>query len=887
VGRRKVLLGNSLIALNTKIIRLGDARSLLREHHGLRGKGNLLARSERKRGMHPKGRTACHHRKSDVVSTARIHRTRSTPQHNLPAARSSFVGRELEAFEVTHALATTRLMTLTGAGGSGKTRLALEVARDLIEAYPDGVWLVELAPLSEKELVPKAVAEALGVPERPREPIADTLVEVLGDRQLLLLVDNCEHLIGAVAGLVDRLLDSCPRVRILSTSREALGVEGEARWLVPPLSVPEPQDTPSSGQLEGYESVRLFVERARGRDPSFALSPHNADAVAGICRRLEGIPLAIELASARVGTLSVEQISERLEGCLDLLTHGGRTATLDWSYELLSEDEKKLFGRISVFAGGWTLEAAEAVGTGEGVEEIEILDLISGLVEKSLAVAGGSDQGGVRYRLLEPIRQYAQEKLKESGETEAAERAHAKYFLAMAEGTEPELFGPRDVEGFDRLEAEHDNMRSALSWALERGETELGLRLGGALGMFWHAHGHLGEGRKWLEAALAKDGRASVAVRIEALKALFWLVFDQWDLKRARTVAEEAMELSAETEIGSSLAASLRIMLAGPAWVRGDYGKARDLLDESLAISRKSDDKVTIAEALFQLGGVLGETAPAKEIYEEGIAVCRKVGYTYRLPDFLLSLGFILILEGDYERGVTLNEEAIAICREHGYRSKLNYALDNLGWASLLQGDHERAKPFYQEGLAVCKELGDKMIASETLEGLACLCAAEGEAFRAARLFGAAQALSAAVGAAAFELSPEEDAWREPYRVTARSRLGEAAWEEMLALGRAMGLEEAIEYALSEEPEPSATSPSSSASQQPSPPSAPEHPAGLTSREVEVLGLAAAGMTSAMIAAELFLSPRTVETHLTSIYHKLGVTSRAGATRFALEHGLA
>jgi non-specific serine/threonine protein kinase len=398
-------------------------------------------------------------------------------------------------------------LTLSGAGGSGKTRLALEVARDLIEAYPDGVWLVELAPLSEEALVPMALAEALKVPERPAEPIADTLVEVLGDRHLLLVMDNCEHLIGAAAGLADRLLDSCPRVRILATSREALGVEGEIRWVVPPLSAPEVQGTSSSEELEAYESVRLFVERARGRDSSFLLSPENAVAVAEICSRLEGIPLAIELAAARVGTLSLEQISERLGGSLELLTHGGRTAVprqqtlkgaLDWSHDLLSEPERVLFRRLSTFAGGWILEASEAVGAGDGVEEGEVLDLLYGLAEKSLVVAKGSDQGGVRYRLLEPIRQYALEKLEESGEAEAAKRAHTEYFLAMAEEAEPELFGPRDVEGFERLEGEHDNLRAALSWSLERGEAELALRLGGALGMFWHAHGHLGEGRRWL-----------------------------------------------------------------------------------------------------------------------------------------------------------------------------------------------------------------------------------------------------------------------------------------------------------------------------------------------------------------------------------------------------
>ncbi len=291
---------------------------------------------------------------------------REPPSTNLPAARSSFVGREREMAEVEGELATTRLLTLTGAGGSGKTRLALEVGRGLIGAYSNGAWLVQLAPLSEGELVPKAVAEALGVPERPGEPIADTLADVLRDRRLLLILDNCEHLLEAAARLVDRLLDSCPRLRILATSREAIGVEGEARWLVPPLSVPDPQRGPSS---EESESVKLFIERARGRDPSFSPGPHNTVAVADICRNLEGVPLAIELAAARVGALSVEQISDRLGGCLDLLTRGGRTAeprqrtlkgTLDWSHDLLSETEKVLFRRLSTFAGGWTLEAAEA-----------------------------------------------------------------------------------------------------------------------------------------------------------------------------------------------------------------------------------------------------------------------------------------------------------------------------------------------------------------------------------------------------------------------------------------------------------------------------------------------------------------------------------------------
>jgi predicted ATPase/DNA-binding CsgD family transcriptional regulator len=821
------------------------------------------------------------------LSIGRAHQPHGTPHHNLPAPRSSFVGREQQIEEVKRRLAQTGLLTLTGVGGSGKTRLALEVGRDLIEAYPDGVWLVQLAPLSEEVLVPKAVAEALGVIERPGESLTDTLAEVLGSRQLLLVVDNCEHLIETTAGFVGSILDSCPRVRILATSREALGVDGEARWLVPPLSVPGSQRTPTTEELGTYESVRLFVERARGRDPSFSLSPKNDLAVAEICRMLEGIPLAIELAAARVGMLSLEQISQRLTNSLRLLTGGSKMqmpkqrtlrGTLDWSYELLSEDENSHFGRLSVFAGGWDLTASEAVGAGEVVEEVENLDLLSGLVEKSLVVAKQSDEGAVRYRMLEPVRQYAREKLEEGGEAEEVRRRHATFFLALAEEAGPGLRGPEDRKWLELLEGEHDNMRAALSWALERGEAELGLLLGGALGTFWHAHGHLGEGRRWLEAALGRGVRASVVARLRALKALFWVTFEQWDNDRAEAVAQEAMELSAEVEIDSSLAASLRIMLAAPAWVEGDYERGKVLLEESLAISREADDKVMIAEALMQLGGTthsLGDIARAKEIYEEGIAVCREVGYTYRLPSFLHSSGYMLMLEGDYERGAALNEEAAALCLEHGYKAGSQYALDNLGWAALLQRDHERARAFYKESLLVCRELGDRMIASVSLEGLACVAGANGNDEQAGQLFGAAQALHVCE-AVAFEHTPQEDAWLEPYRAATRSLLGETAWEEALEQGRAMGLEEAIEYALSEE-EPSATSPFPT----------PEHPAGLTSREVEVLGLVASGMTSAKIAKELFLSPRTVETHLTSIYHKLRVTSRSAATRFALEHNLA
>jgi DNA-binding CsgD family transcriptional regulator len=515
------------------------------------------------------------------------------------------------------------------------------------------------------------------------------------------------------------------------------------------------------------------------------------------------------------------------------------------------------------------------VGAGGEVEEEDILDLLSGLVEKSLVVAKGFDEGRVRYRLLEPVRQYALEKLEESGEGDAARRAHAEYFLALAEEAEPELFGPRDVEWFDRLEEEHDNLRAALSWALERAEAELGLRLGGALQLFWEAHGHYGEGRRWLEEALAKEGRASGAVRAKALHAVARMAHAQNDTHRSEAAAREGIELSTEIEVEGSLVASFRRMLGYAARLRGDYERGRQLAEESLALSREANDIVRMADALLELGAnveLLGDRERGKELFEEGIALCREIGYKWRLGDHLTTLGYFLLLDGEYERGVALNEEAAALYREGGYKGKLPYAVDNLGWAALLRGDRERARSAYQESLTLCKELGDGLIAAESLEGMACVFAAEGASEQGTKLFGAAKTLREAEGN---QHMPEEDALREPYLRAARFGLNEGSWEEAFAEGQTMSMDAAIEYALSEV-ELTATTPSSM----------PEHPARLTSREVEVLGLVAEGLTNAQVAQRLFLSPRTVQRHLNSIYHKLGVSSRAAATRFAVEHGL-
>jgi predicted ATPase/DNA-binding SARP family transcriptional activator len=384
-----------------------------------------------------------------------------TARHNLPIARTSFVGREREKLEVKWHLAMTRLLTLTGAGGCGKTRLAVEVVRDLVGAYPDGVWLVGLAPLSEAELVEQAVAQALGVREQPNRPLLETLKDTLRTKKMLLVLDNCEHLLEAVVGLVDALLDCCPGLRVLVTSRETLNAAGEVNWVVPSLTAADVQGPSTLPELEAYESVRLFVDRARQRDPSFVLSVGNAQAVSQICQRLEGIPLAIELAAARMGALSAEQLSLRLDDPLKVLSTGGRTAdprhrslraTLEWSFELLSEGERVLFKRLSVFAGGWTLEAAEEVCSGEGIEQGDVLEVLSGLVDKSLVVAEATEgNGALRYRILEPIRQYGQERLQGSGESEAIRSRHAASFVALAERAWPELRGPQQVMWLKRL----------------------------------------------------------------------------------------------------------------------------------------------------------------------------------------------------------------------------------------------------------------------------------------------------------------------------------------------------------------------------------------------------------------------------------------------------
>jgi predicted ATPase/DNA-binding SARP family transcriptional activator/DNA-binding CsgD family transcriptional regulator len=810
-----------------------------------------------------------------------------TGRHNLPVARTSFVGREQEIVEVKRALAMTRLLTLTGMGGSGKTRLALEVAQSLVGAYQDGVWLVELAPLADPDLVPQEVASAMGVREQPGHLLVDVLVDTLRAKTVLLVLDNCEHLADACARLVDILLGNCPRLRVLATSRETIGVAGETNWVVPPLSSPDLRQPTTVEKLVGFESVRLFLERVRHRRPDFDLTSHNVQAVAEICRQLDGIPLAIELAVARVGVLSVEQIAARLEDSLGLLMTGGRTATprqrtlratLDWSYNLLSEMERKLFGRLSVFAGGWTLEAAEAVCSGGGVQESEVLDLLSRLVDKSLVVAETTEDGAVRCRMLEPVRQYGRERLEKSGDSETVRRQHAEHYLVQAEMAELELTGPQQQWWFAWLEREHDNLRAALGWSLER-EEGVGLRLATSLRRFWYARGHLDEGRKWLEQGLAVRGVASASTRAKALDGAGWLAEAQGDYERATAAYTESLKLNRSVGDQRGIAWALS-ELGSVALFQGDRERATRLLEKSLIMLRKLGNERDIASVLNTLGALAssrGDQAHAVSLFEEAIALSRKVQDTRVVAISLNNLGFTTLVYGDRERATALLEESLALAREIGDTLDIALSLINLALAALVRGDHISVTSLVEESLVLLRNAGDRQLIADCLERLAAAAGVQGRAQRAARLWGAAQELRKNLGS---PLQPDESALLEPHLAATRSQLEEEAWEAALAEGRKMGLEGAIEYALSEVQSDLPTS------------RAPEQTptgmqlASLTQREQEVALLVAQGLTNRQIATELVISEHTAATHVRKILKKLELRSRAELAAWVSDRAL-
>ena len=701
-------------------------------------------------------------------------RAAERPPHNLPLELTSFIGRENQLAEVRGLLGgEARLVTLCGPGGCGKTRLALAVAREMVEAFEGGVWWVELASISDSKLVPGAVAQALGVREMPDRPLTEVLVAYLEPRKTLLVLDNCEHLVEECADLAYVLLRSCPDLKILATSREPLRIAGESSWTVPSLSLPDPQSLPPTGELGRYEAIRLFVERATTVDTGFALTEQSASAVVRLCSRLDGIPLAIELAAARARVLSAEQISEKLEDPLALLTTGSRTApprhqtlraALEWSYDLLDEQERELFGRLSVFAGGWDLEAAEAVGAGGSVLPGMVLDLLSNLVDKSLVVAEKSGEGEgsyVRYRMLEPVRQFAREKLQERPEEPEARRRHAEHYLAFAETAEPELLGADQAEWLGRLRTEIGNLRAALSWSLEPGDGEderagLGLKLAAALGRFWDVQ-DFQEGKRWLLAALEKDPGSFPAVRAKALSGLGWILIFQQDYGPAIDALEEAIAL--HKELGDETGAASALANLGHAALHGRYReRMRAFVEEAEALMRgELDDDVRAFMGFVR-------TSAAME-------------------------------EGDYELAVARLEESLALCRELGNLQDTPQYLFPLGMLELSRGNLDRGAAMVEESARITRELGDRLGDAYWVWGLGKVAAMRGKPVRAARLWGAAEALREQLGMSLSPFDLDQSGYEQDLAAVI-SALSEAAFEAAWAEGRAMSPEQAIEYAL-------------------------------------------------------------------------------------------
>jgi predicted ATPase/DNA-binding CsgD family transcriptional regulator len=861
------------------------------------------------------------------------------PASNLPVPLTSLIGREQERAAACTLLRRpeVRLATFTGTGGIGKTRLALQVATDLLADFADGVCFVTLAPISDPDLVVPTIAQTLGLKDTGSQPPLEFLKASLSDKHLLLLLDNFEQVLAAAPQL-SALLVACPHLKLLVTSRAVLHLRGEHEFPVPPLALPDLTPLPERETLAQVAAVALFLQRAWATKPDLQLTSINARAIAEICVRLDGLPLAIELAAARSKLLPPPALLARLGQRLAVLTSGAQDAptrqqtlrhTLAWSYELLNVEEQRLFRRLSVFVGGCTLEAVEALCTsledGRGAEWI--LDGVASLLDKSLLQQTAREGEEPRLMMLETIREYGLECLTSSGELELTRQAHAEYFLALAEEAEPEFDGPQQAVWLERLEREHDNLRAVMRWSLEQGEAgwgkEMALRLGGALWQFWQVRGHYSEGRIFLERALAGGEAVIASVRAKAIKAAAGLAFFQGNTDRAEALWRESLALYRELGDTANIASSL-YWLAEVTSFRGNLAAARSLIGEALALCRESGDKGNIAWALNHLAVldvIQGEYARAHALYEESLALHRELGNMrgianslFRLAEMLfitqgdqasirslleegLALfgavgdkdgtaqslclsGRLALSQGDLATARSLAEECVALSREKEDWWAIAWSLCLLAQVEACQGDHAAARALYEESLAIAKKWNYKLHIASYLEGLASVVVVQGEPAWAAQLWGAAKAVRDAMGA---PLPPVERADYECSAATARSRLGEEAFSSAWTEGRTMTLEQVLAAQRPVTmPPPIPAEPSTA----PPVPKAPTYPDELTAREVEVLRFVAQGLTDAQVAEKLVISPRTVNTHLTSIYAKIQVSSRSAATAYALAHHL-
>jgi predicted ATPase/class 3 adenylate cyclase len=677
--------------------------------------------------------------------------------HNLPAQPTALIGREPELAALRDMLVApeSRQVTLVGPGGVGKTRIALQAAVESLEAFPDGVWWVPLAAVSDPGLVAQAIAAPLGVREVAGESLLETLGEHLRTRRLLLLLDNLEQVVDAGPLLAD-LLTTAPQLQILATSRAPLGILAEREFSVAPLPLPARGRASAEATLAS-PAVRLFVERAQAVKPEFALDVDNADDVAAICRRLDGLPLAIELAAARIRILPPRQLLARLDCRLKLLTGGSRDlpprqqtlrAAIAWSYDLLDEAEQSLFACLAIFAGGCTLEAAERIGEGTGTTALDVLDGLDSLVQKSLLRQEDGADGEVRFSMLETIREYGRERLDASGDAETVAHAHAGFYVSLAEEAEPQLTGPQQGEWLDRLETEHDNLRAALDWLAHPGEEETQLRLAAALWRFWWMRGYLSEGRRWLNRILTAADGLPAAARAKALSGAGILAEAQGDYEHATVLHEQALALSRQIGDRRGIAASLTD-LGIVARFRGDHPLASQLHEEALTLWRELRDDRGMASSFHELGRLAldrGDYRGASTLLEQSLALCRAAGEASALGSILESLGMLAFYEEDYERAVTLYEESLAVWRSLDDSRMIGHALANLGEAVHYQGNLDRAESLYQESLVLFRELGSYGGAAFALRQLGKAALERGDARAAAEFFSESLGLRQAEG---------------------------------------------------------------------------------------------------------------------------------------------
>jgi len=727
--------------------------------------------------------------------------------NNLPVQLSNFIGRDREIAQAKGYLSTARLLTLTGPGGAGKTRLGLQVAADLLDEMADGVWLAEFATLSDAALLPQTVAASLGLREHSERPILSILTGFLQSRRALVVLDNCEHVVTECAQLADHLLRACSQLRILATSQTPLGIPGEVVLAVPPLSLPDPARAPSAEQLTQYESVRLFVERAALTKPGFTVTPDNAAAVAQIVRQLDGIPLAIELAAARAKMMSVHQISERLDDRFRLLTAGGRTvaprqqtlkAAMDWSYDLLTEPERALLRRLSVFGGGWTLEAAEAVCAEGQVEGGQVLDLLGRLVDRSLVLVHDTGRGSTRYQMLETVRQYGQNRLRESGEDARTRTRHRDWFLILAERADRYLQGAEQRAWLDLLELEHDNLRLALEWSKAAGdEVEYLLRLAGALWKFWEVRGYWTEGRMWLDGAIDQVATTPTPSRVKVLNGAAYLASFQGDYPRAVALSEESLELS--RKLGDKRGTMACLTILGLEACRLEkYDRAAELGKESFGLSQEVGDWWGAVDSRIVLAFVAraqGDSHRASTLLGEIVSQVRQVGDRWRLAMALNNLGLVERELGNYGRAKDVLEETLALTQELGDKWGVAFARSNLAIVAWYQRDYPRAGDQFAQSLRLRVEVGEKRGIVVSLLGLAAVAIAQGQAERAARLFAGAEALRETIGV---PIPPFIRGRFDQLVAETRAALGEKRFADLWAQSRGLPLDAVIDIALHE-----------------------------------------------------------------------------------------